>query len=71
MLCALWSFIAKTSPATTNQNSISGYVQHLNKLDMRGFDFTNGLRLEGYPNVESRKIIIFIALNSILKLQMV
>ena len=54
--CALWSISAKLFPTITNQNSTSTFVPHFVELDKRGFDSTNGLKIEDVPRVESDKI---------------
>ena len=45
MVCTLWSISVETSPSTTNQNCTSIYVQHFNRLNIRGFDYTIGLKI--------------------------
>ena len=57
MFCVLWSILAKMFPATINQNFTSSYKQHFKKLDITGIDFTNGLRVEFIPKLQSKNAL--------------
>ena len=51
--CAYWSILAKMFPAITDQKGTSIYEQHFIKSDMKIIDFTEGLKVEDAPKLES------------------
>ena len=43
--CFLWSILAYLHPCNNNHpNGVSNYIQNFNKLNIQGFDFTNGFK---------------------------
>ena len=53
MFRAIWSILANLYPITTNQNCTTRYKQYCNELDITCFDFSQGLRIEGTPKLET------------------
>ena len=51
--CFLWSKLAYLHPCKSNHpNTVSNYKQHFNKLNIEGFDFTNGFKCNDVHKVE-------------------
>ena len=42
--CFLWSILASLFPCENNSNSVSSYRKYFKKLNIEGFDFTNGFK---------------------------
>ena len=42
--CFLWSILAKLYPCENNPDRVSKYEPYFNKLNIEGFDFTNGFK---------------------------
>ena len=42
--CFIWSILASLYPCENNSNIVSSYRKYFNKLNIEGFDFSNGLK---------------------------
>ena len=58
--CFLWSILAKLHPCSNNRpNRVSNYKQYSNKLNIDGFDFTNGFRCSDVHKFEKLNNLSF------------